>query len=186
MAVADAGVREGLVTWNVDPTHSHVEFAIRHLMITTVKGRFTDVKGTVKSDGSDPAKGNVSVTIGVASIDTREPQRDAHLRSADFFDADKFPTITFNSRNIRDVGSNSFKLVGDLAIRGVTREVVLDVTSEGRAKDPWGGERAGFTASGRINRSDFGLTWNQALETGGVLVGDEVKISIDAELIRAT
>jgi len=186
MAVADAGVREGLVTWNVDPTHSHVEFAIRHLMITTVKGRFTDVQGTVKSDGSDPAKGNVSVTIGVASIDTREPQRDAHLRSADFFDADKFPTITFNSRNIRDVRSNSFKLVGDLAIRGVTREVVLDVTSEGRAKDPWGGERAGFTASGKINRSDFGLTWNQALETGGVLVGDEVKISIDVELIKAT
>jgi polyisoprenoid-binding protein YceI len=165
MAVADAGVREGLVTWNVDPTHSHVEFAIRHLMITTVKGLFTDVKGTVKSDGSDPAKGHVSVTIGVTSIDTREPQRDAHLRSADFFDADKFPTITFNSRNIRDV--------------------MLDVTSGGRAKDPWGGERAGFTASGKINRSDFGLTWNQALETGGVLVGDEVKISIDVELIKA-
>jgi polyisoprenoid-binding protein YceI len=185
MAVADAGVREGLVTWNVDPTHSHVEFAIRHLMITTVKGLFTDVTGTVKSDGSDPAKGHVSVTIGVTSIDTREPQRDAHLRSADFFDADKFPTITFNSRNIRDVRSNSFKLVGDLTIRGVSREVVLDVTSGGRAKDPWGGERAGFTASGKINRSDFGLTWNQALETGGVLVGDEVKISIDVELIKA-
>jgi polyisoprenoid-binding protein YceI len=184
MAVADAGVRQELVTWNVDPAHSHIEFAIRHLMISTVKGRFTDVKGTVKSDDLDPAKGDVDITIDVASIDTREAQRDAHLRSADFFNADKFPTITFKSRRIQNRNGDSFKLVGDLTIRGVTREVVLDVTSEGRAKDPWGGERAGFTASGKINRSDFGLTWNQALETGGVLVGDDVKISIDVELIK--
>lgn len=185
MAVADAGVRPGFVTWNIDAAHSHVEFAIRHLMIATVKGRFTEVKGVVKSDDSDPATGEVDIVIDVASIDTREPQRDAHLRSADFFDAEKFPTITFKSRGVRQVKGSRFKLVGDLTIKGVTREVVLDVNSEGRAKDPWGGERAGFTATGSIARSDFGLTWNQALEAGGVLVGDDVKISIDAELVKA-
>ena len=184
MAVADAGARQALTTWSIDPVHSHVEFAIRHLMIATVKGRFTDVKGTVQSDESDPATGQVDITIGVASIDTRESQRDAHLRSADFFDAEKFPTIAFRSRGIRDVKRDAFTLLGDLTIRGVTREIALGVTSEGRAKDPWGGERAGFTATGKIKRSDFGLTWNQALETGGVLVGDDVKISIDVELLK--
>jgi polyisoprenoid-binding protein YceI len=181
MAVADVA-QQGLTTWSIDPAHTHVEFAVRHMMLTTVKGRFTDVRGTVRSHDSDPAKREVDVTIGVASIDTREAQRDAHLRSADFLDAEQFPTITFKSRRITD--GNSFRLVGDLTIRGVTREVVLDVTSEGRAKDPWGGERAGFTATTKIKRSEFGLTWNQALETGGVLVGDEVKISIDAELLK--
>jgi polyisoprenoid-binding protein YceI len=153
-------------------------------MIATVKGRFTEVSGLVRSHDTDPAKGDVDITISVASIDTREPQRDAHLRSADFFDAEKFPTITFKSRRITDVKGDHFKLVGDLTIRGVQKEVVLDVTSQGRARDPWGGERAAFTATGRIKRSDFGLNWNQALETGGVLVGDEVKISIDVELVK--
>jgi polyisoprenoid-binding protein YceI len=184
MAVAETASQQGLTTWNVDPAHTHVEFAVRHLMIATVKGRFTDISGTVKSHDADPAKGEVDIRIGVASIDTREPQRDAHLRSADFFDADRFPYITFKSRRIENVKGENFTLVGDLTMHGVTREVALDVTSEGRAKDPWGGERSGFTATGKIKRTEFGLTWNQALETGGVLVGDDVKISIDAELVR--
>ena len=126
----------------------------------------------------------MDIEISVASIDTREAQRDAHLRSADFFDAEHFPTITFKSRRIENVKGDSFTLAGDLAIRGVTRPVVLDVTSEGRGKDPWGGERAGFSATTKIKRSDFGLTWNQLLETGGVAVGDDVKISIDVELVK--
>src|SRR5512132_1635225 len=174
MAVADAATRQDVTTWKIDPAHSHVEFAIRHLMISTVKGRFTGVGGTVTSHDADPAKGEVDITIDIASIDTREPQRDAHLRSADFFDAEKFPTITFRSRRIEDVRGENFRLVGDLTIRGVSREVALDVASEGRATDPWGGQRAGFSATTRIKRGDFGLTWNQALETGGVLVGDDV------------
>jgi polyisoprenoid-binding protein YceI len=184
MAVLERVSQPGVTDWTIDAAHSHVEFAVRHLMISTVKGRFTDVKGSVRSDDSDPAKGDVDITIGVASIDTREPQRDAHLRSADFLDAERFPSITFRSRRIEDPRTNKFRLLGDLTIHGVTREVALDVTSEGRAKDPWGGERAGFTATTTIKRSEFGLTWNQALETGGVLVGDDVKVSIDVELLR--
>jgi polyisoprenoid-binding protein YceI len=170
-------------TWKIDPSHTHAEFAVRHLMISTVKGRFAEVQGTVHTDESNPAASQVDVTIGVSSIDTREPQRDAHLRSADFFDADNFPQITFRSTRV-DGRGDSFKLAGDLTIRGTTREIVLDVTTEGRGKDPWGGERAGFSASTRIKRSEFGLTWNQLLEAGGVAVSDDVKISIDVELVR--
>jgi polyisoprenoid-binding protein YceI len=172
-------------TWKIDPAHTNVEFSVRHLMITTVKGRFTDVTGTVKSHDGDPAKGEVDITIGAASIDTREPQRDAHLRSADFFDAETFPTLAFRSKRIERVRGEDFTLVGDLTIHGVTREVALDVTSEGRVKDPWGGDRAGFSATTKIKRSDFGLTWNQLLEAGGVAVGDDVKISLDVELVKA-
>jgi polyisoprenoid-binding protein YceI len=184
MAVSETVSQQGLTTWSIDPAHTHVEFAVRHLMITTVKGRFNEVSGTVSSHDAEPAKGDVNITINAASIDTREPQRDAHLRSADFLDVEKYPTITYKSRRIEDVEGDRFTLVGDLSIHGVTREVALDVTSEGRAKDPWGGERAGFTAATKIKRSDFGLTWNQALETGGVLVGDDVKISIDVDLVQ--
>ena len=171
-------------TWKIDPTHTAVEFSVRHLMITTVRGRFADVSGKVTSDGLDPAMGEVDVTINAASIDTREPQRDAHLRSADFFETEKFPAITFRSSRIEQVKGDHFTLVGNLTMHGVTKEVALDVTSEGRAKDPWGGERAGFTATTKVKRSDFGLTWNQALETGGVLVGDEIKITIEAQLVK--
>ena len=173
-------------TWNIDPAHSQVEFAVRHLMITTVRGRFTDVKGSVVTEGEDLTKAQVEVTIDVHSIDTREAQRDAHLKSADFFDAEKYPTITFKSARVTDVRGSSFKLIGDLTIHGVTREVTLDVTAEGTAKDPWGSERAGYSATTKINRSDFGLTWNQALETGGIVVGDEIKITLDLELVKAS
>lgn len=169
--------------WNIDPSHSQVEFSVRHLMIATVKGRFGDVQGTVMADDGDPARSQIDVTITAASIDTRVPQRDEHLRSADFFDVEKFPTLRFQSRRIEGIG-DELRVVGDLTIRDVTREVSLDVTSHGQQTDPWGGRRAGFEATGKIKRSDFGLTWNQALETGGVMVGDEVKISIDVELIQ--
>lgn len=173
-----------LTAWSVDQSHSHVEFAVRHLMIATVKGRFGVVRGTVHSDDADPAKGRVDIEIDVDSIDTREAQRDAHLKSADFFETEKYPHITFRSTRIEDARSDRFTLIGDLTMHGVTREVALDVTSEGRNRDPWGGERAGFTATAKIKRSDFGLTWNQALETGGVLVGDDVKVSLEIELVK--
>jgi polyisoprenoid-binding protein YceI len=171
-------------SWKIDPAHSHVEFAVRHLMISSVKGAFGDVRGTVWVDESDARTVLVDVTIQVDSIDTRQEQRDAHLRSADFFDAARFPTITFRSRLVEGNHHDKFRLVGDLTIRDVTREVVLVVSNEGRLTDPWGAERAGFSAQGKIDRTDFGLTWNQALETGGVLVSNEVKISIEVELIR--
>lgn len=173
-----------LTTWKIDPVHTAVEFAVKHLMITTVKGRFNGVSGTVRTDDGDPAKGQVDVVIEAATIDTRESQRDAHLRSADFLDVETFPTLTFRSTRVLDASDGSFGLAGDLTIHGVTREVVLNVASEGRTKDPWGGERSGFAATGKIKRSDFGLTWNQALETGGFVVGDEVKISLEVELVK--
>lgn len=172
-----------LTTWKIDPTHSAVEFAVRHMMITTVRGRFTDVSGTLEVDDTDPAGGRADIVIGAASIDTREAQRDAHLRSADFFDVERFPTLTFKSTRVEGT-AQAFKLAGELTIHGVTRPVTLDVTHEGRGRDPWGGERLGYTATTVIKRSEFGLTWNAALETGGFLVGDDVKISLDIQLIK--
>jgi polyisoprenoid-binding protein YceI len=171
-------------TWTIDPVHSSAEFSVRHLMITTVRGRFTDVQGAVSMDEADPSKSTVEVTIATASVDTREAQRDAHLRSADFFDAEHNPAITFRSTSVRDASGESFALEGDLTIHGVTRPVTLAVTSEGRAKDPWGGDRAGFHATAKIKRSDFGLTWNQVLEAGGLAVSDDVKITLDVQLVK--
>jgi polyisoprenoid-binding protein YceI len=172
-----------MTTWQIDGAHTSVEFAVKHLMIATVRGRFGKVSGTVTTNGKGPGHANVAVTIDVASIDTRESQRDAHLRSADFFDAEKHPAITFVSkRTVGDV-DGSFRLIGDLSIRGTTREVELEVTNEGRTTDPWGNKRAGFSARTTIHRKDFGLTWNQILEAGGVAVGDEVRVSLDLELV---
>jgi polyisoprenoid-binding protein YceI len=175
-----------LTTWKVDPSHSHLEFGVRHLMISTVKGRFGVLEGTVRTDEANPAKADVNVTIDAASIDTREAQRDAHLKSADFFDVAAFPTLTFTGGRVTEASGDRFKLTGDLTIHGVTREVTLDVTTEGRGKDPWGGDRAGYSAHTKIKRSDFGLTWNQLLEAGGFAVGDEVKISLDVELVKSS
>ena len=183
--MSTAAAEQTRTTWKIDPTHSAVEFSVRHLMITTVRGRFTGVDGKVVNDASDPSKSSVEVVIDPATIDTREPQRDAHLRSADFFDVEKFPTLTFRSTGVEGRLGESFKLTGDLTIHGVTRPVVLDVTSEGQIKDAWGGLRSGFTATTRIKRSEFGLTWNQALETGGFLVSDEVKVSLDIEMLKS-
>jgi polyisoprenoid-binding protein YceI len=183
-ATATATTTPARTTWKIDPAHSLIEFAVRHLMITTVKGRFGGVEGTVRLDETDPSFAEVDVRIDVASIDTREAQRDAHLRSADFFDVETYPHITFVAKRPISRNGNEFTLAGDLTIHGVTKDVALEVTEEGRGKDPWGGERLGFSATARIKRSDFGLTWNQALETGGVLVGDDIKISLDLELVK--
>ena len=171
-------------TWTIDASHAEVGFSVRHLMIATVRGRFGGVTGTVDVDERNPKSAKVDVTVDVTSIDTRQEQRDAHLRSPDFFDVEKFPTMHFVSKRVEGDTKGEFTLIGDLTIRGITREVALDVTAEGQGNDPWGNYRAGFSAKGKINRSEFGLTWNQMLEAGGVAVGDEVKLSIDAELVR--
>lgn len=184
MSTATLQAPAALTTWAIDPAHTEAGFAVRHLMIATVRGRFSDVTGALTVEGDDIGTARVEATIGVGSLDTREPQRDAHLRSADFFDAERFPTMTFRSRRVEPAGEGRFTVTGDLTLHGVTRPVVLDVTDEGRVRDPWGHERSGFSARTTINRTDFGLTWNAALETGGVLVGDEVKISLDVELIK--
>ena len=174
----------GTTLFAVDPAHTLVEFAVRHLMISTVRGSFKEVQGTVRTDERDPANTAIDVSVNIASIDTREPQRDAHLKSADFFDAEHFPVMAFHGRRVVGATSQPFKVVGDLTIRGVTREVTLEVAPGGSLIDPWGNQRAGFSATAKISRGDFGLKWNQALETGGVVVGDEVKISIDVELVK--
>jgi polyisoprenoid-binding protein YceI len=170
-------------TWKLDPTHSLVEFGVKHLMITTVKGRITDVEGTIYTDENDPRKSSVEATLKAVSIDTRTEQRDQHLRSADFLHVENYPEIKFRSTRIEGDKEN-FKLTGDLTIRDVTKSVTLDVQFEGRTKDPWGGERVGFSGSGKIDRRDFGLTWNQALEAGGVAVGHEIKISLEVEAVK--
>jgi polyisoprenoid-binding protein YceI len=178
----------GTATWTIDPTHTTVEFSARHMMITTVKGRFGGVTGTIRSDASNPSASGVEVELEAASLDTRTEQRDQHLRSADFLDVENHPSITFRSTRIegshREPG-DTFRVAGELTIRGTTREVVLDVVYEGSGTDPWGGDRASFSATGTIDRREFGLTWNTALETGGVLVGNEIRISIEAQAVRA-
>jgi polyisoprenoid-binding protein YceI len=170
--------------WTIDPIHTNVELAVRHMMIATVRGRFSGVAGTVTLNDADHSESAIDVTIDAGTIDTREPQRDAHLRSADFLDVERFPKMTFRSSRIERLSEESFRATGDLTIRDVTRPVVLDVTAGGHATDPWGNERLGFSASTTIKRSDFGLTWNQILEAGGVAVGDTVKIAVDAELVK--
>lgn len=174
--------------WNIDASHSAIEFAARHMMITTVKGRLADVKGTLAIDERDPARSIVAVEIDTKSIDTRSEQRDQHLRSADFLDVEQFPTISFASRRIDGATAQpgaGFRVVGDLTIRGVSRAVTLDVTYEGRGRDPWGGERVSFSADTKVDRREFGLVWNAALETGGVLVSNEIKIHIELQAVRA-
>lgn len=171
-------------TWTIDPAHSTVEFAVKHMMITTVRGRFSQVEGSISPvDGGWKAVAR----IDAASIDTRADQRDAHLRSADFLDVENHGEITFESRPVKIDFSKTgdrFRLPGTLSIRGVSREVELDVTYEGRGGDPWGGERMSFAATTRIDRRDYGLTWNQALEAGGVLVANDVNITIEAQVVR--
>ena len=169
-------------TYSIDPAHTTAEFVVRHLMISKVRGRFTSLTGTIQVPEGTGVPTSVDVTIDAASVDTHEEQRDGHLRSADFLDAEKFPKITFKSTGVDGTG-DAFKVSGDLTIRGVTRPVVLDTTFEGRGSDPWGNERVGYEAHTKINRKDYGLAWNQALEAGGVVVGDEVKIELNVEAI---
>ena len=172
-------------TWQLDPAHSNVEFAVKHLMIATVRGRFGNVSGSVQVDESNPLSAKVDVTIDPASIDTRQEQRDAHLRSPDFFEVAQYPNIRFVGKRLEGDPADEFRIIGDLTIRGVTKEIAVNVTNEGQGIDPWGNLRAGFSASAKIDRREFGLTWNQALETGGVVVANEIKVSVDAELFRA-
>jgi polyisoprenoid-binding protein YceI len=182
--MSTTAVAAATTTWKIDPSHSHIGFSVRHLMISTVKGRFAAVDGRVTVNETDLAASAVDVNIDASSIDTRDAQRDAHLRSADFFDVERFPSLTFKSTRVTPKRGSAFAVTGDLTIHGVTREVTLEVTEEGRGKDPWGGERFGFSAVTTIKRSDFGLTWNQALEAGGVLVGDDVKVTLELELLK--
>ncbi len=168
--------------YSIDKAHSEATFQVRHLL-TKVRGHFSDFDGTIEYDEQDPERSSVNVAIQASSIDTSERDRDTHLRSADFFEVEKFPTLTFTSAAITRKGSDGFGVAGDLTIRGVTRAVTFDVTFLGKAKDPWGNERIAFEAETTINRKDYGLLWNAALETGGFLVGDEVKISLSVQAV---
>lgn len=188
MATIESGASAaGTTTWSIDPAHTLVEFAAKHMMITSVKGRFGEVAGTVVIDEAHPDRSSVTAEIQVASIDTRVEQRDAHLRSADFLDVDNHPTLTFRSTRVEGAAASpgdTFRVVGDLAIRGTTREVVLDATYEGRGRDPWGGERVSFSATAKIDRRDFGLTYNQVLETGGILVSNDIRLSFEVQAVK--
>jgi polyisoprenoid-binding protein YceI len=173
-------------TWNIDPAHSMAEFKVKHMMITNVKGQFPKVSGALSLDESNLANSRVEASIEAASIYTRDDQRDAHLKSADFFDVEKFPTLTFKSEGISIVRDGELSVEGDLTIHGVTRKAIFTVDGPTPpTKDPWGNTRVGVSATTKINRRDFGLTWNAALETGGILVGDEVTITLDVEFVKA-
>jgi polyisoprenoid-binding protein YceI len=174
-----------MATWNIDPAHSSATFSVRHLMITNVRGEFQKLGGTVELDPAAPESASIRASIDVASINTREAQRDAHLRSPDFFDVERFPEITFVSKSVRRSGGD-LAVVGDLTIHGVTREVTLAVDGPTEPhQDPWGNARVGATATTKIKRSAFGMTWNSAIEAGGVLVGDDISITLDVSLVKA-
>jgi polyisoprenoid-binding protein YceI len=173
-------------TWNIDPVHSVAEFKVKHMMISNVKGQFTRIQGILKLDETNVTNSSVEASIEAASINTREEQRDAHLKSADFFDVEKFPTLTFKSTRVTRVADGELAVAGDLTIHGVTRNMVFNVEGPtAAAKDPWGNLRRGLSATAKINRKDFGLTWNSALEAGGLLVGDEITITLDLQFVKA-
>jgi polyisoprenoid-binding protein YceI len=172
------------MSWKIDSAHSQVTFSIRHMMISNVYGRFEKFTGEVEFDEVNPARSTVDVQIDASTISTREPQRDGHLKSPDFLNVEKYPSIGFKSKRVEIVNSDHGRVTGDLTIRDITREVVLDVEYAGTAKSPYGTTSAGFSASTKISRKDWDLTWNVALETGGVLVGDEIKVNIDLEIVR--
>ncbi len=174
-------------SWSVDPVHSIVEFSVRHMVISKVKGRFNEFVGTVDFDGKSPAGGSVELTVQIASIDTDDTDRDTHLKGPDFFDVEKNPTMVFKSKKVvvGEEESGEFKLIGDLTIRGTTKEVTFDCEFHGVVNDPWGNTKAGFSASTVINRQDFGLKWSKTLEAGGLLLGNEVTIVLELELLKA-
>jgi polyisoprenoid-binding protein YceI len=178
---------ETVSRWNLDPSHSTAHFGVRHMMISTVRGHFEKVSGTVALDELDATKSQIDVAIDATSIATRDPKRDGHLRSADFFDVENHPTITFHSTKIAKSGEDQYRVTGDLTIRGTTKSVTLDVAGPTAPQTtPWGMVARGVSATGKVNRKDFGLNWNAAIEAGGFVVGDEVKIEFEAELLRAT
>jgi polyisoprenoid-binding protein YceI len=173
-----------MTSYNIDTAHSEIAFVVRHMMFAKVRGQFKSWTAALSYDPRDLSKTGVQVDIDTASIDTREAQRDGHLRSDDFFNAERFPKMTFKSKRVEAAGEKKYKLVGDLTIRDVTRETSLDVEQTGGGKDPWGNQRLGFSAKGAINRSDWGLKWNQALDAGGVLLSDKVEIEVEAQVIE--
>jgi len=175
-----------ITTWNIDPTHSAAEFKVKHMMISNVKGSFSGVSGVISIDESDLAKSRVEATIPVATVSTGDTQRDGHLKSADFFDAEKFPTLNFKSTKVVRKGEAEYNVTGDLTIHGITKPATFAVEGPSApAKDPWGNTRIGLSAATKINRKDFGLGWNSALETGGVLVGEDVNIALEVQFIKA-
>ena len=172
------------MSWKIDTAHTAIQFSVRHMMISKVRGSFEKFTGTVQLDEHNPANTTVDIQVESASINTRDPQRDAHLRSPDFFNAELYPVMSFKSRRIEVTAQNKARLTGDMTIRDITHEVVFDVEFNGILKNPWGANAAGFSASTRINRKDWNLTWNVALETGGVLVGDDIDLNIELELVQ--
>ena len=176
--------RTATSTWTIDPAHSSAEFAVKHLMVSTFKGHFRSLEGTVHLNEANPANSSVTASVDVASIDTQTPDRDAHLRSDDFFNAERYPKMTFRSTRVEQIDGTNWKVTGELTVRDVTKEVVLDTEYEGRIVDPWGNERIGFTARTELSRKEFGVRWNAAIETGGVVVGDKVRISLNIEIVR--
>lgn len=174
------------LTWKIDPAHSSASFKVKHMMISNVKGSFSGITGTLTEDTTNPIGSSVEASIDIASISTGDPQRDGHLKSADFFDAETYPTMTFKSTAVEKTGEGEYTVTGDLTLHGVTKPVTFDVegpTAPG--KDPWGNTRIGLEATTKINRKDFGLSWNSALETGGVLVGEDVQITLDVQFTQA-
>jgi polyisoprenoid-binding protein YceI len=174
-----------MATWNIDLAHSAIHFSARHMVVSKTRGKFAKFSGSIQFDPADLSKGTVNVEIDPTSVDTGDAQRDGHLKSGDFFEVEKFPKASFKSTKVVDKGEGKLQIVGDLTLRGVTKSVTLDASYEGSGKDPWGGERAGFTAVTSINRTDFGVNFNKALDTGGLLVGEKVELQLEVEAVKA-
>ena len=183
-ATAATGSPATVSTWTIDPVHSGVEFAVKHMMVSTVKGRFGSFEGKIRLNEADPAASSVIASVDTASVDTREAQRDAHLRSEDFFNAERYPMMTFRSARVEQVDDERWQITGDLTIRDVTKEVVLETEYEGQIKDAFGKQRAAFNAETVLNRKEFGLNWNGLIEAGGVVVGDKVRVSLNIAAVR--
>jgi polyisoprenoid-binding protein YceI len=180
------GTSAATTTWKLDPAHSHAEFKVKHMMISNVKGTFSGLSGDLTEHLTDSTLSSVEATIDVSTVNTHDAQRDGHLKSADFFDTEKYPTMSFKSTQVKPDGDDGYKVSGDFTLHGVTKQVTFNVEGpSAQAKDPWGNTRIGLTATTKINRKDFGLNWNAALETGGILVGEEVHITVEAEFIKA-
>jgi len=174
-----------VITWKLDPAHSAAEFKVKHMMISNVKGTFSGLSGTLLEDPADLSRSSVETSIDISTLNTSDPQRDAHLKSADFFDLEKYPTMTFKSTKVEPKGGGECRVTGDLTLHGVTKPVTYTVDGPSAPrKDPWGNTRIGFSATTKINRKDFGLNWNAALETGGILVGEDVQITLDVQFIK--
>lgn len=186
LAVAFSGLAVNAQTteWNADPSHSRVRFTVEHLLISEVEGRFDKYEGSVLSDKSDFSDAKVEFTITTSSVNTGDEKRDAHLKGSDFFDSEKYPTITFKSKTMKKVGENKYKVTGDYTMHGVTKELIFDVKYGGTVKDPWGNTKAGFKVTGTIDRTEFGLKYNSTLDTGGLMIGEEIEITCNLEMIK--